>query len=90
MDFLYSRNRLNVATSRARCKAVLICSPDLLDAHCRRPEEMRMLNAFCRLVEMADPPAETTAISVPEVKQLTLYFDDGHAEPHEPARRARR
>jgi uncharacterized protein len=53
MDFLYSRNRLNVATSRARCKAVLICSPDLLQAHCRRPEEMRMLNAFCRLVEMA-------------------------------------
>ncbi len=54
MDFLYSGNRLNVATSRARCMAVLICSPELLQAHCRRPEEMKMLNAFCRLVEMAE------------------------------------
>ncbi|PYQ49137.1 MAG: nuclease [Acidobacteria bacterium] len=53
MDFLYSLNRLNVATSRARCVAVLVCSPELLQAHCRRPEEMRMLSAFCRLAEMA-------------------------------------
>ena len=30
MDFLYSRNRLNVATSRARCVAVVVASPDLL------------------------------------------------------------
>ena len=30
MDFLYSRNRLNVATSRARCVAVVAASPDLL------------------------------------------------------------
>ena len=30
MDFLYSRNRLNVATSRARCVAVVVGSPDLL------------------------------------------------------------
>ena len=27
MDFLYSRNRLNVATSRARCVAVVVASP---------------------------------------------------------------
>jgi superfamily I DNA and/or RNA helicase len=27
VEFLYSRNRLNVAVSRARCLAVLVCSP---------------------------------------------------------------
>jgi uncharacterized protein len=53
MDFLYSRSRLNVATSRGRCLAVLLCSPELLLAHCRRPEDLRMLSAFCRLVEMS-------------------------------------
>ena len=30
VEFLYSRNRLNVAISRARCLAVLVCNPELL------------------------------------------------------------
>jgi hypothetical protein len=30
VEFLFSRNRLNVAVSRARCLAVLVCSPRLL------------------------------------------------------------
>ena len=37
MDFLYSRNRLNVATSRARCVAVVVASPALLQAVRGRP-----------------------------------------------------
>lgn len=53
MDFLYSRNRLNVATSRARCVAVVVASPDLLRVRARTPEQMRLANAFCRFVEMA-------------------------------------
>ena len=53
MDFLYSRNRLNVAVSRARGLAILVASPDLLDAACRTPEQLRMVNALCRLVEVA-------------------------------------
>jgi len=51
LDFLYSRNRLNVAVSRARCFAVVLCSPKLLDVQCRTPELMRALNAFGQLVE---------------------------------------
>jgi uncharacterized protein len=51
LDFLYSRNRLNVAVSRARCFAVVLCSPKLLDVQCRTPELMRALNASCLLVE---------------------------------------
>jgi uncharacterized protein len=53
MDFLYSGNRLNVAISRARGLAILVCSPELLAVSCRTPEQMRLANAFCRLVEVA-------------------------------------
>ena len=31
-DFLFSRNRLNVAISRARCLAYLVCTDELLNA----------------------------------------------------------
>jgi predicted RecB family nuclease len=53
LDFLFSRNRLNVAISRAQCLAYLVCSPRLLDANCRTVEQMRLANALCRLVETA-------------------------------------
>ena len=55
MDFLYSRHRLNVATSRARCVAILAASPDLFRVRARTPEQMRLANAFCRFEEMARP-----------------------------------
>jgi uncharacterized protein len=53
LDFLFSRNRLNVAISRAQCLAYLVSSPRLLDANCRTVEQMRLANALCRLVEGA-------------------------------------
>ena len=53
LDFLFSRNRLNVAISRAQCLAYLVCSQRLLDANCKTVEQMRLANALCRLVETA-------------------------------------
>jgi uncharacterized protein len=53
MAFLYSRNRLNVATSRARCVAVVVASPELQRVRARSVEEMRLANALCLFVEMA-------------------------------------
>jgi uncharacterized protein len=53
MNFLYSLNRLNVATSRAKCLSILVCSPALFEPECKTPEQMRMANAFCRYLEMA-------------------------------------
>ena len=53
VEFLYSRNRLNVAVSRARCLAVLVCSPDLLTIRCRTVEQMRLVNALCLFAAMA-------------------------------------
>jgi uncharacterized protein len=57
LSFLFSRNRLNVAISRAQCLAVLVCSPRLLEARCRSIEEMELVNALCRLVEVAEEQA---------------------------------
>ena len=53
MEFLYSLNRLNVATSRARCAAIVICSPRLLEPECRSPRQMMLANGVCRVAEVA-------------------------------------
>ena len=53
IDFLFSRNRLNVAISRARCLAIVVASPRLLDVDCKTPGQMRLVNGLCRFVEMA-------------------------------------
>ncbi len=54
MEFLYSLNRLNVATSRARCVCVLVASPDLFELECRTPRQIELANAFCRYRELAE------------------------------------
>ncbi|MGN6187226.1 MAG: TM0106 family RecB-like putative nuclease [Thermoanaerobaculia bacterium] len=53
IEFLFSRNRLNVAISRARCMAIVVANPRLLDVDCRTPEQMQLVNALCRFVEMS-------------------------------------
>jgi superfamily I DNA and/or RNA helicase len=53
IEFLYDLNRLNVAVSRAKALAVVMMSEELLDAAVRTPEQLRQVNALCRLVEMA-------------------------------------
>ncbi len=47
IGFLYSRNRLNVAISRARCLAVLIANPALTAIRCKTPEDMALVNTLC-------------------------------------------
>jgi uncharacterized protein len=54
MEFLYSLNRLNVATSRAKCASIIVSSPSILEAECRTPRQIQLANAFCRYFEMAD------------------------------------
>ena len=53
MEFLYSLNRLNVATSRAKCASVLVGSPQIFEAECRTPRQIQLANAFCLYLEMA-------------------------------------
>ncbi|MGY1813273.1 TM0106 family RecB-like putative nuclease [Blastococcus sp. SYSU D00820] len=54
VSFLYDLNRLNVAVSRAKALAVVVMSPELLDAPVRTTQQLRQVNALCRLVEMAE------------------------------------
>jgi uncharacterized protein len=53
IEFLYSLNRLNVATSRSRAICVMVGSPAVFEAECRTPRQMQLANAFCRYLEMA-------------------------------------
>ena len=55
LEFLFSRNRLNVAVSRARTVAVLVASPALLEISCSNVDQLRMVNALARFVELAEP-----------------------------------
>jgi len=64
LDFLFSRNRLNVAVSRAQCLALLVCSPRLLETRCHSIEEMQLVNALCRLVEYAEGAASSGSAAV--------------------------
>jgi len=52
--FVVNRNPINVATSRAQCRVELVCSPRLLEAECKTVERMRLVNAVCRFVELAE------------------------------------
>ena len=58
-----SRNRLNVAVSRAQCLAYLACAPALLDVECRTVGHMRLANALSRFVELA---ADATLVNTTE------------------------
>jgi predicted RecB family nuclease len=64
LEFLFSRNRLNVAVSRARCLAAVVASPNLLHVRCRTADQMRLVNALCRLVEVAEEQTLRTEASL--------------------------
>lgn len=53
LEFLYSLNRLNVATSRARCAVFVVANPSLFEPDCRTPRQIELANALCRYREMA-------------------------------------
>ncbi|MCA1584599.1 MAG: AAA family ATPase, partial [Acidobacteria bacterium] len=53
LEFLYSLNRLNVATSRARCAVFLVASPRLFAPDCKTPRQIALANALCRYRELA-------------------------------------
>jgi uncharacterized protein len=47
MEFLYSRNRINVAVSRAKSLAIIVASPRLLEASCVTVEQIALVNMLC-------------------------------------------
>ncbi len=53
IGFTFSRNRLNVALSRARCLAYVVCCPALLSARARTVDQLRLISTLCAAVEEA-------------------------------------
>ena len=53
MDFLFNPNRLNVATSRAKCICILVACPALFEAECNTIEQMKWANSLCRYRELS-------------------------------------
>ena len=47
LEFLFSKNRLNVAISRARCLSIVVANPRLLDVRCKTPGEIALVNTLC-------------------------------------------
>lgn len=54
MSFLFSPNRLNVATSRAKSVCILVATPKLLEPECNSIEQMRWANGVCAFLEKAN------------------------------------
>ena len=50
-DFLFSKNRLNVAVSRARAIVYLVCTEDLLNTRAGDLESMKVTSTLCAFVE---------------------------------------
>ena len=63
IEFLYSKNRLNVAVSRAKCMAVVIASPALMAIKCHTPEQMALVNTLCWIAAAGRIPRDLGAVS---------------------------
>ena len=54
VEFLFSKNRLNVAVSRAQCLSIVVMNPKLQEVNCKSPKQMELLNTFCMLGDYAN------------------------------------
>jgi len=54
IDFLFSKNRLNVAISRAKSLAIVVSNPALMSIKCSQPEQVALVNALCWVKEYSE------------------------------------
>ena len=73
VDFLFSKNRLNVAVSRAKCLAIVVASPGLHLVDCKKIEDMPLLNFYALLTQPnTSPPSAVHTESVPAKSPPTI------------------
>jgi uncharacterized protein len=65
LEFLYSLNRLYVATSRAQALVILVGNPELTRVRCGTPRQMQLVNALCAYLELATTREATLARGTP-------------------------
>lgn len=53
MDFLFDKNRINVAISRAQALAIVVCNPKLVNSYAANTQQQARVNTFCQLVQFA-------------------------------------
>jgi len=53
LEFLFDRNRFNVAITRARALPIVVCSERLVESRAGTLDDTRLLSLFCRYVEAA-------------------------------------
>lgn len=51
MDFLFDKNRLNVAISRAQALAIVVANPKLANSPANQVKQQRLVNVFCQFLE---------------------------------------
>lgn len=49
IGFLFSKNRLNVSLSRAKCLSIVVCSKEILNSSASTVLNMSLINTFCLL-----------------------------------------
>lgn len=54
IDFLFSRNRMNVALSRAMAIAIVVACPDLLRVRCKTVEQVKLVNMLCSVARISN------------------------------------
>lgn len=55
IEFLFSKNRLNVAISRAKTLAIMVASPQLTTIPCKTPHQLNLVNTMCWVTSMTKP-----------------------------------
>ena len=51
IDFLFSKNQLNVAISRAQALAIIVGNPKLANTSVNSLKQMELINFYCEIVE---------------------------------------
>lgn len=70
-EFLFSKNRLNVAVSRAQCLAYLMCTEELLESRAKTVEDMLLIATLCAFVEYATSLSRGLGARPPDARTST-------------------